>query len=201
MIDYVRGILAEKSIDHAVIEAGGVGFYLEIPLSTFEALGDPGAEACVLTHHYVREDAQKLYGFCTRGERDAFRQLIAVTKIGPRVALSILSRVSPRELGAAVASQDPARLKAIPGVGPKTAQRLVMELKGRVGELVEAGAAHTIPEGESALRSGGRREALDALVTLGYSEKMVQEALDRVAQVSTGELSVEEWIRKALQVI
>lgn len=200
MIEYVRGRLAEKNVSTAVVEAGGLGYLIEIPLSTFEALPDLGKEVCLLTHHYVREDAQKLFGFASSSERDMFRLLIGISKIGPKVALSILSKVTPDELAAAVVSGDAGRLKSIPGVGPKTAQRLVLELKGNLGTIADSGVTLR-STGSVSGKTGTRDQAFDAMVTLGYSDKMVQVALERVAEVVPADLPVEEWIRKALQVI
>jgi Holliday junction DNA helicase RuvA len=167
MFDYVKGILAEKSVGGAVVETAGVGYELSIPLSTFEALGAEGSQVKLFTHHYVREDAEKLFGFSSKAEREIFRQLIAISNIGPKTAISILSGVSPQELVSCVNRGDSTRLRKIPGVGDKTASRLIM----------------------------------DAMVSLGYTDKQVQAALGRVESVIEAGAPVEEWIKKALQVI
>jgi holliday junction DNA helicase RuvA len=135
MFDYIKGILAEKSLGAAVIEAGGVGYALIIPSSTHDKLPDVLHEVKLYTHHHVREDTQKLYGFFSTSERDIFEQLISISKIGPKTAMSILSGVSAADLVACVNKSDASRLRKISGVGDKTAQRLVMELKGKLGPV------------------------------------------------------------------
>jgi|WetSurMetagenome_2_1015567.scaffolds.fasta_scaffold00060_5 holliday junction DNA helicase RuvA len=200
MFDYVKGTLAEKTVSIAVVETGGVGYELSIPLSTFESLGAEGSSVKLFTHHYVREDAEKLYGFSSRGEREVFRQLISISNIGPKTAMSVLSGVSPQELVSCVNKGDSTRLRKIPGVGDKTASRLIVELKGKLG------AAAAIPQAD---RQGGpvtkneneRGQAYDAMISLGYADKQVQTALARVETVIEPGAPVEEWIKKALQVI
>jgi holliday junction DNA helicase RuvA len=137
MYDYIRGVLAETASGEAVVEAGGVGFQLVIPLSTFERLPQAGAEVKLYTHHYVREDAEKLYGFLSRLEREIFRQLIAISNIGPKTAISVLSGLSPQELVSCVNKGDASRLRKVQGVGDKTAQRLIVELKGKLAAVAE----------------------------------------------------------------
>ncbi|HUI93178.1 MAG TPA: Holliday junction branch migration protein RuvA [Chitinivibrionales bacterium] len=201
MFDYIKGTLAEKGPSVAVIDAAGVGYELVIPLSTFEALPAEGGPAKLFTHHYVREDMQKLYGFSSRSERELFRQLISISNIGPKTALNILSGVSPQDLVACVARGDATRLRKIPGVGDKTAQRLIVELKGKPG--LAGGGEPRGGGGASAAGKGGaeRSQAFDAMLSLGYSEKQVQAALSRVDGVIEQGAPVEEWIKKALQVI
>jgi Holliday junction DNA helicase RuvA len=201
MIDFIRGTLANKEIAHVSVEAHGVGYGISIPLSTYEKLPLPGEEVFLHIHYYVREDAHKLYGFFTKEERELFRQLIGVTKIGPKVALSILSGISVADLIASVNSADPSRLEKIPGVGAKTASRLMMELRGKVGAAPFAGLSKgTLPAGAKA--SGGKREEVfAAMISLGYNDKQVERALSRVGETLQDDADAEEWIRKALQVI
>jgi holliday junction DNA helicase RuvA len=199
MFEYIKGILAEKNLGEAVVEAGGVGYALVIALSTYERLPDAGAQVKMFTHHHVREDAEKLYGFSTRDERELFRQIIAISNIGPKTAISILSGVSADVLKDCVKTSDASRLKKIPGVGEKTAQRLVMELKGKLDFLGNMPGA-PVPE-RKGVASSSRSEAFDAMVSLGYAEKQVQLALGRVESVLEKEAPAEEWIKKALQVI
>ena len=144
---------------------------------------------------------QKLYGFSSRSERELFRQLISISNIGPKTALNILSGVSPQDLVACVARGDATRLRKIPGVGDKTAQRLIVELKGKPG--LAGGGEPRGGGGASAAGKGGaeRSQAFDAMLSLGYSEKQVQAALSRVDGVIEQGAPVEEWIKKALQVI
>ncbi|MGA3051999.1 MAG: Holliday junction branch migration protein RuvA [Chitinispirillaceae bacterium] len=205
MIDFIRGIVAEKELTMASLEANGVGYELLITLSTYEKLPPVGEEAKLFTHFHVREDTQKLYGFLTRAEREIFRQLIGVSSIGPKTAIGILSKISPEDLVKCLALGDPSRLTKIPGVGAKTAERLILELRGKLttGSFETGEAAGDMPGGRprAAARDAGR-EAGEALLALGYNEKQVTRAIERVRQVAGDkEMPVEEWIRKALQVI
>ena len=203
MIDYIRGILADKEIEHVAVEASGVGYSVTIPLSTYEKLPEPGKEVKVFIHYYVREDAIKLYGFASKIEREIFRELIAISKIGPKIALGILSAVSIENLVASVNSADSARLEKIPGIGLKTAQRLVVELKGKLGMYSSTAAPVSAP---SIKRTGGkinnrRDEAFAAMMSLGYNDKQVLKAVTRVEQEIEEDAPIEEWIKMALQVI
>jgi Holliday junction DNA helicase RuvA len=200
MFDYIKGTLAEKNIGTAVIEASGVGYLLIIPLSTYEKLPPVNHDVKLFTHHYVREDMQRLYGFISKQEREIFEQLIGISKIGPKTAVSILSGVSPADLISCVNKSDATRLRKIPGVGDKTAQRLVMELKGKLGVsgIIDGPAAHHTP---GMAPASPRSEAFDAMITLGYAEKQIQSALFRVESVIAADAPAEEWIKKALQVI
>jgi Holliday junction DNA helicase RuvA len=198
MFEYIRGALERKSPAEAVVEAGGVGYSLIIPLSTFEKLPQPGENVKILCHHYVREDTEKLYGFFSAIERDLFRVLIGISNIGPKTAISILSGITPRDLVACVNKGDSSRLRKVPGVGDKTAQRLIVELKGKLSS-VPAEPAVDAPR-EVAVTED-RSQAYAAMLSLGYSEKQVQTAFSRVESVITEGAPVEEWIKKALQVI
>ncbi len=205
MFEYIRGTLVEKKPACVVIDVGGIGYALDIPVSTYETLPETRNPVTLLTHFHVREDVQKLYGFSLEAERDAFRKLIGVAKIGPKVALSILSSVSVRDLAVSVATQDPSRLKAVSGIGPKTAQRLVMELKGKFQaeidvDVIEAAPVDT-PGDRRDKHVRGQEDLFAALISLGYSEQQVQRAVARVRQSIKTEAPIEEWIRKALQVI
>ena len=204
MIDYLRGILAEKEPGHVTVEANGVGYGASIPLSTYERLPAAGTEVRLLTHYYVREDAHKLFGFFSVEERLIFRQLISVSKIGPKVALNVLSGVSVQDLVTSVNRSDPTRLQKIPGVGAKTAQRLVMELKGKLGispelsvETDGAKKAAAAPPENTVVKD----EVFAAMTALGYNDKQVRRAIDRVAGEIADDASVETWIRTILQVI
>lgn len=200
MIEFIRGTLAEKASATASVEAHGVGYEITIPFSTFERLPAVGEEVKLYTHYHVREDAQKLYGFLTRNERELFRQLIAVSSIGPKTAIGILSRISADDLVKCLTLGDPTRLTKIPGVGAKTAQRLIMELRGKL-KIID-GDSPVVPSEKSAPVPGAGEEAFEALLSLGYNDKQVARAIERVRQVVNGrDEPVEEWIRKALQVI
>lgn len=203
MIDYVRGSLAEKELTQVAVEAHGVGYEVQIPLSTYERLPAVGAEVKLYTHFHVREDTQKLFGFFSKDEREVFRQLIAVSSIGPKTAMSILSKVSVDDLVRSITLGDPTLLGKIPGVGVKTVERLIMELRGKLKVVpgtasVKEGAVQT----KTSRKIQVNEEAYSALISLGYSEKQVQTAIERVRQTMTDtEAPVEEWIKKALQVI
>jgi holliday junction DNA helicase RuvA len=200
MFEYIKGTLDEKNIGEAIVEAGGVGYALVVPLSTYDKLPPVGREVKLLTHHHVREDAEKLYGFLTRDERELFRQIIGISNIGPKTAMSILSGVSVDVLRECVKTSDASRLKKVPGVGEKTAQRLVMELKGKIDFSKGSTASVDVATGKP-LPGNPRSEAFDAMVSLGYAEKQVQLALGRVENVIEKSAPAEEWIKKALQVI
>jgi Holliday junction DNA helicase RuvA len=208
MFDYIRGILTVKEVGHATVEVNGIGYAISIPLSTYERLPDQGAETTVQIHYHVREDDIRLFGFHTREERETFRQLIGISNVGPKVALNVLSGISPQDLVECVNRGDPLRLQKIPGVGAKTAQRLVMELRGKLGS---AASLPGMPPGASPMRRGGgavrggqpplRDEVYAAMISLGYNERQVLHALDRIESEMKAEEPIEVWIRKALQVI
>jgi holliday junction DNA helicase RuvA len=204
MIDYVRGILTEKEPAVVTIEAHGVGYGIIIPLSTFERLPASGAEVKLYTHYQVREDTQKLYGFLTKTERELFRQLIGVSSIGPKTAIGILSKISVDELAKCIALGDPTRLTKIPGIGAKIAQRLIMELRGKITATRSGPSAAVAAPGAAVISSDTDAEAFEALLSLGYNDKQVAKAIERVRQTITEseqDIQVEEWIKKALQVI
>ncbi len=185
MIGHLSGKLAAKNPPQILVEVGGVGYELNVPMSTFYALPATGAAVSLFTHLVVREDAHLLYGFASAEERSVFRQLIRVSGIGPRTALAVLSGMSVGDLAQAVALQDAARLVRIPGIGKKTAERLLLELKGKLAEAV----------GEPSTERGG--DVVNALVALGYSDK---EALGAVKGLAP-DLPLAEAIRAALKAL
>ena len=190
MIGRLSGTLVEKNPPYVLIDCAGVGYEVDVPMSTLYNLPDPGAKVTLLTQFIVREDAQLLYGFGTAQERDAFRQLTRISGVGPRTALSVLSGLSVGELAQAVTLQEAGRLTKIPGIGKKTAERLLLELKGKLGDALssEIGINRAAPAGN---------DVLNALLALGYSDK---EALLAIKQVPEG-LSVSEGIRHALRAL
>jgi holliday junction DNA helicase RuvA len=194
MIAYLRGRLAEKNPARIVVESNGIGYDLFIPLSSFEALGELGSDVFVLTHLHVREDGIQLFGFATEAERDLFRLLISVSGIGPRSAVAVLSGISTADFREAVRNADIASLMRAPGVGRKTAERLVLELRDKVGE------SETETPGFPSIIRKTADEAVQALVTLGYkrpkAQELVKQGLDRDKT-----LSVEELLRKVLSQI
>jgi len=188
MIGRIQGVLLEKNPPQILVECAGVGYEVEVPMSTFYNLPGPGAPVTLLTHLVVREDAHLLYGFGSDAERRAFRQLLKISGVGARTALAVLSGLSVGELAEAVTLQETGRLTRIPGIGKKTAERLLLELKDKLG--VELAAAHA-PNRAAPASS----DVLHALLALGYSEK---EAVGAVKLVPEG-LPVAEGIRHALK--
>ena len=188
MIGRLSGLLLDKNPAQLIVDCNGVGYEVSVPMSTFYNLPATGERVTLLTHMVVREDAQLLYGFGTSQERELFRQLIKISGIGARTALGILSGMSVNDLAQAVTLQEVGRLTRIPGIGKKTAERLLLELKGKLG--AELGTAPGT-EGESS------NDVLSALLALGYSEK---EALLAIKQVPAGS-SVSDGIRHALKAL
>lgn len=173
MIAFVTGRLAEKGPDHAVIEVGGIGLRMAMSTNSIVALPAPGDEVTVHTHLHVREDEISLFGFESVRERQLFGTLITVSGIGPKVALAALSSFSPDELTAAITSGDDALVSSIPGVGKKTAQRIILELGDKLGDAVERGAG----EGAAAATANATSEARDGLAAMGFSAAEISTAL------------------------
>jgi Holliday junction DNA helicase RuvA len=188
MIGRLAGVLVEKNPPQILVEAAGVGYEVEVPMSTFYSLPASGEPVTLLTHLVVREDAHLLYGFATESERRAFRQLLKISGVGARTALAVLSGLSVGELIEAVAAQESGRLVKIPGIGRKTAERLLLELKGKLGADAVSGVAVNRPKPVAS-------DVMNALLGLGYSDKEAQLA---VKQLPDG-LSVSEGIRQALK--
>ncbi len=189
MIGRLSGLLFDKNPAQLLVDCNGVGYEVSVPMSTFYNLPSTGERVTLLTHMVVREDAQLLYGFGTAQERELFRELIKISGIGARTALAILSGMSVKDLAQAVTLQDAGRLTKIPGIGKKTAERLLLELKGKLG--ADIGAAPGAAADESS------NDILSALLALGYSEK---EALLAIKQVPPGG-SVSDGIRLALKAL
>jgi Holliday junction DNA helicase RuvA len=189
MIGRIAGTLLAKEPPQVLVDVGGVGYELDVPMSTFYDLPSVGQPLVLLAHLVVREDAQLLYGFLTTGERSAFRELIRISGIGPRMALAVLSGLSVSELTQAVAMQESARLVKVPGIGKKTAERLLLELKGRLASPLSTGPGTALPDTDHAA------DVLRALLALGYSER---EAAAAARQVPPG-TGVSEGIKHALK--
>jgi Holliday junction DNA helicase RuvA len=189
MIGYLKGRIAAKHPPQVVVDVGGVGYELDVPMSSFYNLPAAGEPVTLHTHLVVREDAHVLYGFATLEERAAFRALIRISGVGARTALAVLSGLSVAELAQAVALQEASRLTRVPGIGKKTAERLLLELKGKLAEpLGGAGEARA---------AGAAADILNALVALGYSEK---EALGALKGLPAG-AAVADGIRQALKAL
>ena len=194
MIGFLRGRLAAKHPPQLVVDVGGVGYEVEAPMSTFYGLPGVGAEVQLHTHLVVREDAHVLFGFGTERERSLFRELIKVSGVGPRIALAILSGVTVDQFHRCVEAQDVASLVRVPGIGRKTAERLVIEMRDRLKGL--AGPAFVPGAGPSSGPGGAQAEAFAALVALGYKPPEVTRLLQKVDASVT---STEELIRHALR--
>jgi Holliday junction DNA helicase RuvA len=199
MIASLRGTLLERTTGSCVIECAGVGYLVQASLRTARLLPEPGAEVTLLTHQVVREDALMLFGFADAEERKLFELLITVSGVGPKVALAVLSGLEPAVLARAIRDENIAALVAVPGVGRKTAERLVVELRDRLELIVTAGAATvTAAPARGVLPKSERYEdAVAALTSLGYSASQAQEAVRRVG-VDAPDLSLEDIVRRAL---
>jgi holliday junction DNA helicase RuvA len=169
MIGRIAGILLEKSPPLVLVEAGGVGYELDVPMSTFFNLPALGQPVVLLSHLVVREDAHLLFGFLTHEERATFRQLVKISGVGPRTALAILSGLSVEELAVAVSRQEAGRLVKVPGIGKKTAERLLLELKGKLGTALSLPTASSV--------SDTHADIAQALMALGYNEREASAAL------------------------
>ena len=192
MIAYVRGTLVEKEPTRAVIEAGGVGYELLVPLSTYEKLPRTGSEAKLLAYHCVREDDEILFGFATDDEKAMFARLTSVSGVGPKIALAILSGSSVSELAMSIAGGDAKRLAAIKGVGKKTAEKICVELRDKVGEFAFSGRAGAGAPAPVA------KDAVAALRALGFNEETSSKMVADVLAKDSGIDSVEKIIKLAL---
>jgi holliday junction DNA helicase RuvA len=188
MIGKLTGTLLEKNPPQILLDCHGVGYEVDVPMSTFYLLPASGEKVSLLTHFVVREDAQILYGFASAAERDAFRQLIKISGVGPRTALSVLSGLSVNDLAHAVSTQETGRIVKVPGIGKKTAERLLLELKGKLG--VDLG----LPTGGVA-RSDAQADIQQALMALGYNEKDAAAALKALP----ADVGVADGIKLALK--
>ena len=188
MIGKLTGTLLEKNPPQILIDCHGVGYEVDVPMSTFYNLPAVGEKVALLTHFVVREDAQILYGFGTAQEREAFRQLIKISGVGPRTALSVLSGMGVSDLAQAVTAQEAGRLVKVPGIGKKTAERLLLELKGKLGADIG------VPTG-GVVRGESHSDILQALVALGYSDKEAALALKALPE----DVGVSEGIKLALK--
>jgi Holliday junction DNA helicase RuvA len=194
MIGSVRGRIASKTPPQLMVDVVGVGYELEAPMSTFFHLPAVGEEVSLLTHLVVREDAHVLYAFATEGERRLFRSLIKVSGVGPKIALALLSGISVEAFSRCVVNEDFAALTKVPGIGRKTAERLVIEMRDRLGDpAVPAGVSGAVPV---AIGASPESEAYGALIALGYRPA---EATRLLKAAGPGTHSTEELIRRALQ--
>jgi Holliday junction DNA helicase RuvA len=182
VIAFLRGRLLDKTPNRLVVDVNGVGYDVAIPLSTFYGLEGTGSDLSLRIHTHVREDAIALFGFATRLEQDLFERLIGISGIGPKLALAVLSGIEPRELTRAIGQSDVGRLTRIPGVGKKTAERIVLELKDKLPAGDAAGTSIETELPASALRD----DVLSALINLGYHRPLAEKAVDAVVKSSPG---------------
>ena len=194
MIAFLRGRLLEKHPNRIVVDVGGVGYDVHVPVSSFYGLGEPGGEVTLRVHTHVREDVIALFGFVTALELQLFERLIAVNGIGPRLALAVLSGIEPPDLIQAIQRADIVRLTGIPGIGKKTAERVVLELKDKMAQLAVAPPAAEAPAVHGAMRD----DLLSALLNLGYHRPAAEKALDRVLEQEP-DGTFEQALRAALK--
>ncbi len=191
MISHLNGKLIEKNPTALIIECGGVGYEVKISLTTFSAIGSDESIK-IFTQFIVREDAQLLFGFATKEERDIFNLLISVSGIGPNTAMIMLSSLSPEEIAHAIQVEDVRTIQSVKGIGIKTAQRVIIDLKDKMLKMTFS-AENIFTQSNT-----NRFDALTALVSLGFDKKMVDKALDKI---STGEETVEQLIKQALKIL
>lgn len=196
MIAHLTGTLRDKQVQRLIVDVHGVGYDVHVPLSTFYDVGDPGAAVSLRIHTLVREDAIQLFGFLTLLEQQLFERLISISGIGPKVALAVLSGIEPGDLVRAVRGSDLGRLTSIPGVGRKTAERMVVELKDRLTKLV----TDTLPHPDAPETVDVRDDVLSALANLGYQRQAAEKAVDKaIAKITTREF--EPLLREVLKAL
>jgi Holliday junction DNA helicase RuvA len=198
VIAWLEGTLRERTPTRVVLDTGGVGYELHIPLSTFAALPDTGKTLSLHVHTHAREGALQLFGFATSAERTAFELLLRASRVGPKLAQTVLSGISPERLLAAIRDADAAPLRAVPGVGAKMADRILMELRDRVEEF---GAAISGVASAASVQptTDARQQALSALINLGYPKQHAERILVDVEQEIGTDASIESYIRASLQ--
>lgn len=200
MFEFFRGVLVSAGNNFAVVDCHGVGYRLGISLNSFAKLPDFGHEVTLFAHYHVTENSQGLFGFISPQEREVFEALISVNGIGPKVGLAIVSTLTVEQIVSAVEQQNSAAFKACSGVGPKTAQRLVLELKGKLNIVVTTSGRPTSSTEKPAEQSV-RDEAYTALIALGYSESQVRVALAKISEQLEETDTVQNWITSALRVV
>ncbi|MDD5711524.1 MAG: Holliday junction branch migration protein RuvA [Smithellaceae bacterium] len=200
MIAQINGTLAHKSVSHIVVNNGGIGFRVFVPLTTFYELPEVGDDLQLYIHTHVKEDAINLFGFHTAEERDIFQLMISVNGIGPKLALNILSGISAAELVSAVGEGNLGRLTSIPGVGRKIAERVVLELRDKVAKLIpEEASGISVPQLSADEILAG--DALSALTNLGYKSKVAKEAIDKVIKQAEGPLPLDSLLKQSLNIL
>lgn len=196
MIGQLRGTILEKQPPQLLLDVNGVGYEIDAPMSTFYRLPEIGQQITLLTHFVVREDAHLLYGFATQEERSLFRTLLKVNGVGPRLALTVLSSIQPDEFARCVVNNDTESLVRLPGIGKKTAERLIIEMRDKLASWQKTAPAEFSNKIEKGSRNQTLQDAISALIALGYKP---QEASRAVSKIDDGQLSSEEMIRRALR--
>jgi len=197
MIASITGRLKRKATDYLIIDVAGVGYQVQVPLSTYYGIPDDGEEVSLHIHTHMREDSLSLFGFLTQEEKDMFLLLMSVSGIGPKLALAILSSMPVADLSSAILAADDSTLRAVPGIGKKTAARMVLELKDKITLMMPKVAA---PSTTSAVLSDDGEDVIAALVNLGYKKPQAEEAVRKVRD-SHPSLTIEELIRESLSVL
>lgn len=197
MIAWLSGRLMRKAADYLIIDVAGVGYQVTVPLSTYSGIPDDGQDVSLHIHTHVREDSLSLFGFLTEEEKDMFLLLLGVSGIGPKLALSILSSFSVQDLAHAISASDDSRLCTIPGIGKKTAARMVLELKDKMKLIVPATPAHLSGPAEG---TNDIEDVIVALVNLGYKRPQAEETVKKVRHSRPG-IAVETMIREALSML
>jgi Holliday junction DNA helicase RuvA len=191
MIDYIKGTITQMTPTFITLETGGIGYFINISVSTFSKL-EGKTDVRMLIHEVIREDSHQLFGFADSPERDIFRLLISVTGVGANTARMMLSSISPEEIEKAILGSDVNILKSVKGIGLKTAQRIIVDLKDKVGKHAGSGEIFTFSD------NTGREEALSALVMLGFAKNAVSKVLDKIVREEKN-LTVEDMIKRALK--
>lgn len=194
MISYIKGSLENKNVDSVVIEVGGIGYKIFMSANSMNQLGEVGTAVKVYTYMRVREDDVSLYGFCTNEELKMFEQLLGVSGVGAKSALSILSHISPSSFALAIISGDVSTLKSLPGIGAKSAQRMILELKDKM-KTQDAIEAEFVPV-KNIVKNDKTKDAMEALQVLGYARRDIETAF---ANMDTSDLSVENMIKQGLK--
>jgi len=198
MINYVSGTLVDKNPESALVDVNGIGYRVHVPTSTYQKLPDTDEEVTLHTYHYLREDDESLYGFATKAERRIFETMTGVSRVGPKLALSALSAMTPTELRDHVMEEDKSRLTQISGVGKKTADRLIVELRDPLADLDVFDDSSPLSGGSDA-RAEARADALEALTELGMSKANAERAIRRVLRENAGIQSADELTQRALK--
>lgn len=198
MIALINGVLIQKTTSHAVIEANGVGYRVFVPLTTFYELPEKGQKVALNIYTHVKDDAIHLFGFYNSDERDLFQLMISVSGIGPKLAINILSGISGQELVSALSKGDARRLMAIPGIGKKVAERMILELKDKACRLTAFEAAAKV-ENEPETGDGIRDDALSALINLGYKEQLAVKIIDKLSNDIQEKHTLDMLLKRALK--